>query len=276
VYRNRYNTEIAMTRATLSSRKVLLSLCALSALAPAQQISNREGQQIFATRCATCHGLDGQGAERGPNIAGRHEVQQLSDQALAKIIGRGIPTAGMPSFRALGSTKIEAVVHHLRNLQGHGRTLPLPGDPERGKALFSGKAQCVQCHTVNGEGGFLGSDLTSYASTLSADEIRSAITEPNKSLDPRRQTVVVTFADGTRNIGIARNEDNFTLQLQTADGAFHSFTKSELRSIEHQPRSLMPPDYGTRLSPTEIDDIVTYLAKVGRDHPQQKPSKKDD
>jgi len=274
--RNLYNTEVVMTRTILSSRKLLLSLCVLNALAPAQRSSNREGQQIFAAHCATCHGLDGQGAERGPNIAGRREVQQLSDQAMAKIIGRGVPTAGMPSFRALGSTKIEAVVHHLRSLQGRGASLPLPGDPERGKVLFSGKAQCAQCHTVNGEGGFLGSDLTSYAGTLPADEIRSAITEPNKNLDPRRQAVIVTSPDGATNTGIARNEDNFTLQLQTADGAFHSFVKSELRSIEHQPRSLMPPDYGTRLTPAEVDDIVSYLLKVGRAHPEQKPAKKDD
>jgi len=253
----------------------MLLLCALSALAPAQQHSNREGQQIFATRCATCHGLDGQGAERGPNIAGRREVRQLSDHALAQIIGRGIPSAGMPAFRALGSARIEAVVHHLRSLQGRGPTLPLPGDTGRGQTLFSGKAQCGQCHTVNGEGGFLGSDLTSYASRLPVDEIRSAIADPNKNLDPRRQTVVVTCADGTTKTGIARNEDNFSLQLQTADGAFHSFVKSDLKSLEHQPRSLMPADYGTSLSPAEIDDIVSYLMKVGRAHPERNPVKKD-
>jgi len=69
--------------------------------------------------------------------------------------------------------------------------------------------------------------------------------------------------------GIARNEDNFSLQLQTADGAFHSFVKSDLKSLEHQPRSLMPADYGTSLSPAEIDDIVSYLMKVGRAHPSE-------
>jgi hypothetical protein len=32
--------------------------------------------------------------------------------------------------------------------------------------------------------------------------------------------------------GRVRNEDNFSLQLQTLDGAFHLFMKSELRSFE--------------------------------------------
>ncbi len=273
---NRCNTKMAMNRTTLSSRKLLLMLCILGAHAHAQKHSDHTGQQIFATRCATCHGLDGQGAERGPNIAGRREVQQLSDPALAGIILRGIPSAGMPGFRALGSSGIEAAVQYLRHLQGRDTSLALPGDPERGRILFSGKAQCAECHTVSGEGGFLGSDLTSYATTLPAGEIRGAIVDPNKNLDPRDQTVVVAVADGTTYRGIARNEDNFSVQLQTEDGAFHSFEKSELRDLEHQPRSLMPADYGTRLNRPEIDDIVAYLIKVGRAHPLQKPAKKVD
>src|SRR4030081_2551948 len=39
----------------------------------------RTGEEIFASSCAGCHGLDGRGGERAPNIAGRPAVQQLSD-----------------------------------------------------------------------------------------------------------------------------------------------------------------------------------------------------
>jgi mono/diheme cytochrome c family protein len=45
--------------------------------------------------------------------------------------------------------------------------------------------------------------------------------------------------------------------------------------MEHQPRSLMPADYGTSLSPVEIDDIVSYLMNVGRAHSERNPVKKD-
>jgi cytochrome c oxidase cbb3-type subunit III len=254
---------------------MVLLECGLSAHMAAQQLSPQEGQQIFATKCATCHGLDGRGAERGPDIAGRREIQQMSDAALVQIVRKGIASAGMPSFRGLGDTKIEAVVHHLRQLQGRDTALPVSGDPERGKALFSGKGGCAQCHMVNGAGGFLGSDLSSYASAQSAEGIRSAITDPNTNLDPRRQTVVVTSRDGTKNTGIARDEDNFSLLLQTKDGAFHSFAKADLESIEHQPRSLMPADYGAQLSREEIDDVVSYLVKAARAHPARKPIKNE-
>ncbi len=179
----------------------------------------------------------------------------------------------MPSFRSLGASGIQAVVGHLRNLQGRGPAAELPGNPEHGKTLFFGKPACSQCHMVNGEGGFIGSDLSSYASTQSADEIRSVITDPNKNLDPRKRTVIVTTTDGKTQIGIARNEDNFSLQLQTMDGTFHSFTKSDLQNIEHQPRSLMPADYASKLSHEELDDLVSYLMNIGRANDKRKPGK---
>lgn len=250
-------------------------LCTAGIGAPAQLRNSNEGREIFAMRCATCHGLDGLGGERGPNIASRREVRQLSDQALASIVRKGIPETGMPAFRALGGAKLAAVVQHLRILQGRGAAAPMLGDAQRGRVLFSGKAGCAECHTVSGVGGFIGPDLSSYASSQPPEEIRKAITAPNRNLDPRYETVVVTTADGSTSRGIARNEDNFSLQLQTVDGAFHSFTKTELRSLEHQARSLMPDDYGSRLTRAEIDDVISYLARIARAHPEPKSRKND-
>jgi cytochrome c oxidase cbb3-type subunit III len=157
------------------------------------------------------------------------------------------------------------VIRYLRTLQGQTATTPLSGNPDNGKALFFGKAGCAQCHMTNGQGGFMGSDLSSFGSTQSPAEIRSAITDPNRNLDTRKRTVIVTTASGQILTGMARNEDNFSLQLQTADGAFHLLNKSELRKIEYQPRSLMPDDYGSRLSSKELDDLVSYLVSIARD-----------
>ena len=110
----------------------------------------------------------------------------------------------------------------------------------------------------------MGSDLSGFASTQSPVEIRSAITNPNRNLDPRKRVVIVTTANGQVLTGLARNEDNFSLQLQTTDGAFHLLNKSEMQKIEYQPRSLMPDDYASRLSSKELDDLVSYLVSIAR------------
>jgi cytochrome c oxidase cbb3-type subunit III len=225
------------------------------------------GKQVFATTCAACHGLDGAGGEHGPDIAHRQEIQHLTDKALLQIVHNGVPGTGMPSFASLGSAQIQAVVQYLRTLQGQ-TAAELPGDPKRGKALFFGQPGCSDCHMTNGKGGFIGPDLSSYANALSIDDVRSAITDPNKNLDPRRRLVIVTTQDGQTLTGIARNEDNFSLQLQTTDGAFHLLAKSELKSIEYQPHSLMPSNYGSRLSRQELDDLVSYLISIARNKPE--------
>ena len=254
-----------------------LLLSAWQALLPAQLRGQRcgtppppgnssalEGQRAFATSCAACHALDARGGERGPDIANKKEVQQLSDDALLRIIQDGKAGTGMPAFRSLGIAQIQVVVRHLRSLQGQAAAVELPGDPERGKTLFFGKPGCSQCHMANGEGGFIGSDLSSYAGARSADDIRSAITDPGKNLDPRKRLVTVTTVNGKTQTGVVRNEDNFSLQVQALDGTFHLFTKSELRSIEYQPQSLMPADYGSGLSRQELDDLVSHLMSIAR------------
>ncbi len=258
-----------------SLRSSLLRVLALIGLAcaphgsTAQQITKvpggeAVGKQIFATTCAACHGLDGGGGERGPDISRRREVQRLPDKTLLQIVREGVPATGMPAFGSLGAARIHAVVRYLRSLQGQTGAATVSGDAKRGRDFFFGPSGCSQCHMVKGEGGFIGADLSSYANTRSAENIRTAITDPNRNLDPRRRVLIVTMTDGQTLTGVARNEDNFSLQLQTGDGTLHLFNRSELRNIEYQPRSLMPDDYGSRLSREELDDLVSYLANVAR------------
>ncbi len=255
---------------------VFLAACALVMRAGAQKGSPpaqmnqashfvaEDGRRIFESVCATCHGLDGRGGERGPNIATRAEVQQLSDEETLRVLKAGIPAAGMPAFGALGLPKTNAAMAYLRILQGGSRAASISGDARRGKLLFFGKAGCANCHMINGSGGFFGADLSSYGSNVSVEQIRSAITDPNNDLDPRERTVLVTTREGRQFTGIARNEDNFSLQLQSLDGTFHLFSKAELEHFEYRPRSLMPSEYGSVLSATELDDLVSYLVRIAR------------
>lgn len=226
--------------------------------------SSKQGAGLFSANCSSCHGLDGRGGERAPNIAGKRELQKLSNAELEKIVRDGVPGTGMPSFSSLGNAKIQAIAKHLRRLQGEDSMEPLPGSSAMGKALFFGKAGCSGCHMVNGAGGFIGSDLSAYARSKPSSEIRDVIIKPAKRLNGNETAVTVTTQDGQTLTGIARNEDNFSLQLQTQDGSFHFFDKSHVRQIEYRPEPLMPSDYGARLSKQELNDIISYLMDMSR------------
>lgn len=220
-----------------------------------------QGEKIFAASCAGCHGLDGRGGERAPNIAEGH-VQGLSDDQIFGIIEHGITGTGMPSFHALADAEIKSVVAYLRTLQGAKKAISLPGDFKHGKTLFFGKAECSGCHMAAGAGGFIASDLSNYARTHSVDDTRSAITNPNPNGDRLAKTATVTTHDGAKYSGKVRNEDNFSLQLQALDGTFHFFAKSDVEAVEYSAQSLMPSNYGSVLSSMELNDVISYLMNV--------------
>jgi putative heme-binding domain-containing protein len=229
-----------------------------------------QGQQAFS-QCAGCHGLDGAGGEHAPNIATDPRVQRMSDAALLAIIKNGIPAAGMPSFsKLLNDQQTHAVLAYLRSLQGARSDTPVPGNAMAGRELFFGKAACSQCHMMNGRGGSLGTDLSGYGKSHSPAAIREAILKPGKNLDPRYGTVMVITKSGQSYRGLIRNQDNFSLQIQTADGAFHFFDKTNVARTEMDPAPLMPSDYGTKLTQSEIDDLISFLSQ-----PADSPAKQE-
>ena len=241
-------------------------------LSPGDDRSSSNGQQVFASNCSGCHGLDGTGTQRAPNIVTTPQIQKLSAEEIHRIVSDGIAGTGMPAFRRLGEPEITAITRYLRILQGKNETSPLPGNAQNGKTIFFAADGCSGCHMIAGKGGFIAPDLSTYAQTHSADQIRSAITSPAERTS--QQGLVTAIAnDGQRYEGIVRNEDNFSLQLQSTDGAFHFFSKAYLKAIERAPGSMMPSDYGSNLSKTQLDDLVSYLLSVGKTavSPQKHP-----
>ena len=240
------------------------------------ETSSAVGKNVFNSSCAGCHGLDGRGSDKAVNISSTARTRHLSDAELLGIILNGVPGTGMPGFRTLTSSQVHAVVAYLRSLQGKTEARSLPGDPKRGKEVFFGKGECANCHMVSGQGGFLGPDLSAYGSSASAEAIRGEIVRSQRIPARGYRRAAVVTADGNRFEGLIRNEDNFSVQLQTADGSFHFFQKSELRNFDRLEPSLMPTHYGERLSAGELDDLVSFLLAASPDGTRPPPRKRED
>jgi alcohol dehydrogenase (cytochrome c) len=85
-----------------------------SAIAASAQTPD-PGRATFVSRCAGCHGSDGNGGELGPGIAAR--VPSRSDQDLSTLFRQGVPAAGMPAFPNLGETETGDLIRYLRTLK---------------------------------------------------------------------------------------------------------------------------------------------------------------
>ena len=228
------------------------------------QNDSSPGERVFTASCSGCHGFDGQGTDRGPDIAGSARVQRLTDAQLADIISFGVPDTGMQPFRNLTADQIRDVVGYLRGLQGkRGTRAALPGDAARGKEIFFGKGECSSCHAIYGAGGFFGPDLSSYGPANSAQAILDTILNTERTVPNGYRLAKVTTRDGHHFEGLIRNEDNFSLQLLTKDGSFHFFRASNIQKVERSAQPLMPTDYRGRLSADELNDLVNFLVNGG-------------
>jgi putative heme-binding domain-containing protein len=226
------------------------------------------GAQQFEANCAVCHASDGSGGKAPalttPNFVG------MSDAALIKAVHDGT-AAGMPPFAQLGDESVASVVHYLRTLQGQSDTPAtgaVAGDAVTGRALYFGKAQCSSCHMIQGNGGFIASDLTAYG-PHGADAIRKAIITPDTPLAPNTRVIGVQTKSGKKLAGMMRYEDNFNIALQTEDGRYHFLTKGDLADVQYTDHSLMPHDYGTRLTAEELADIIHFLIVTGQSTPAE-------
>jgi hypothetical protein len=74
--------------------------------------------------------------------------------------------------------------------------------------------------------------------------------------------VRIVTRQGSEIRGIRVNEDAFTIQVRDAAGRFYSLRKSELELLDKQTGKSMMPSFSTRLTASELTDLVAYLASL--------------
>lgn len=71
------------------------------------------GHDLFNTKCAVCHGKEGEGENDAPNLH-LAVVQRQSDGTLFWKITEGNPHKGMPAFKEMSDTDRWSLVSYLR------------------------------------------------------------------------------------------------------------------------------------------------------------------
>jgi cytochrome c oxidase cbb3-type subunit 3 len=251
---------------------LVFALCLASGVGASAQDEkgSSRGAQIFDRSCSGCHGADGKGSDRGPAIATMPRTIARSDADLIDIVQNGIAGKGMPPFPGLGEQGTKGVVQYLRSLQGVTNAAPAAlakGNAQAGRLLYFGKGQCARCHIINGEGGFIASDMTTYGQSRRPEDILKAIVHPDTQVAPESRVVAIRSKPGETLMGVLRSEDNMNLALQTEDGRYHLLKRSSLAEVKYTDHSLMPHDYGTKFSTSELDDVVAFLIMTGKSAP---------
>ncbi|HET8550589.1 MAG TPA: c-type cytochrome [Bryobacteraceae bacterium] len=220
-----------------------------------------QGRKLFLGRCAGCHGPGGDGG-KGANLATATLSRATDDLSLYRVIRYGIPDTEMPRH-LMSEREVWQVAAFVRRL-GQVERAALPGDPERGRQLARGKAGCLQCHAIAGEGGHIGPPLTDIGKKRSAAWLRAKLLDAAAEVADEFRTVQLTTRAGQKLSGVRVNEDTWSIQVRDAGGKPHSFWKADVTNLKLDRATLMP-SYRGRLSDTELNDIVAYLAGLRGD-----------
>ncbi len=219
------------------------------------------GHTLYNRICTACHGIDGGEGERAPALVGDRRFFRLSENSIFETIKDGIGGTAMPPFAgSLADDDIWRIVVFIRAMRGSASETDVAGNVENGKVVFDGKGGCLKCHMLNGKGGTIGPDLSNIGAQVTLQHLRHSLTQEGP-IPPGYRPIKVVTVQGETVEGIAKNEDEFSVQLLDYHDKLHLYDTIELREITHGKVSLMPHDYDKVLTAEEYHDLLAMLAK---------------
>lgn len=218
------------------------------------------GRTRFLETCSACHGTDGGGGARGPSLVDGLAVRRASDEQLFQAIRNGIAGTDMPPF-AFSDDVTWQLAAFVRSLSASAIDLRVAGDSETGNSLFFGKAGCSNCHRLRGQGGVLGPDLTDIGASRRLDQIKESLLDPNNRIAGGYTAVTLTLENGEKVRAVARNFNNYSAQVFDAKGKLHLLRGNDVKRLAFEETSWMPGNYQTRLSETEVQDLLAFLSR---------------
>lgn len=132
-------------------------LTALAGPSLAQGEQGGDAEQVYQAACASCHGSEGEGTNRGPVLRGVGEASMhyyLTTGRMPIDDPDALVQRGTPAY---SPELIEGLIDHVEGFGGGGPPIPEldleAADVAHGGELY--RSQCASCHTTAGVGGAL-------------------------------------------------------------------------------------------------------------------------
>ncbi|EMS34237.1 hypothetical protein C943_04055 [Mariniradius saccharolyticus AK6] len=152
---------------------------------------------------------------------------------------------------------VEEALPMMENLAGR--------DFVKGKAMYAASL-CLSCHTMRGEGGAVGPDLTQLGTRFSAKDILDATINPNAVISDQYAATIFYLHDGSSIMGKLANEesDKYIVSQNPFDpNTLREIPKKDVKSKKLSEISIMMPGMINRLNEEELKDLMAYLMAGG-------------
>ena len=129
------------------------------------------------------------------------------------------------------------------------------GDARRGRNVFA--RTCQQCHTLFGEGGKVGPDITG-SNRADLDYILQNVLDPNAVIPNDYRTSNIETKDDRSITGIVTKQDGTSLTVVTANEIL-VLPRNELKSVAQTELSMMPEGLLQAIPESDVRDLLAYL-----------------
>ena len=147
---------------------------------------------------------------------------------------------------------------------------------ETGKKIYSA-ILCSRCHSMGGQGGDIGPDLTQLGTRFSNKDILDAIIHPNKAVSDQYASTIFYLKNGQSVLGRLVNEDKGSYSISQnpfAPDQLRKIAKKDVTSKRFSQESIMLPGLINSLNSDELRDLMAYLKAGGnQENPVYKASK---
>jgi putative heme-binding domain-containing protein len=136
------------------------------------------------------------------------------------------------------------------------------GNAAEGRNHYAALA-CAACHTINGEGGKAGPDLSALGRGLPADMIVTELIWPQLNVKEGFEALSVTTKDGRLVEGIKQSETGDEIAIRdTLTGEITRVRRAQVAQIKPT-GSVMPEGLIAPLTRQQLADLVRYLMELG-------------
>ncbi|HWG43164.1 MAG TPA: PVC-type heme-binding CxxCH protein [Gemmataceae bacterium] len=176
-------------------------------------------------------------------------VRKLSvhrDERIARLVAKH-----WGKIEGATTAEMRQEIGRLDSVLRGGASSPYPG-----KKLFLNS--CAKCHTLFGQGGKVGPDLT----TFKRDDLANMlvhIVNPSVEIREGYETYQVETKDGRVLTGLLVDKDNRVVILRGADGQNVTIRQDQIEEMTRHKKSLMPEGLLKGLTDRQVRDLFAYL-----------------
>ena len=168
----------------------------------------------------------------------------------------------MPLPKSAGGRPLPSVVDLVHRVPSgkadHGRAVFF----RAGKKDAATQVSCGGCHRVQGQGEWVGPDLSTIGTKYGPDELIRSILNPSAAIGYSFRTLNVALKNGQVLSGLAVEDTADRLVLKGSDGKRTIVRPSEVEERSFSDLSLMPEGLAESMSDGDLVDLIAFLSTL--------------